>query len=229
MEKSTSATTYNIKHVHIYIYFKNHDDTVLFPSMLSYYRSHLPSFKSGWQDIGSASVCSVSFCLFLLVSPVKIPCHPLITMLNTPYSMTSKWSELTFLLWPLVFYICITTHLKNCKMPGFLGCYCKNLYIKWSPHHLVWPEFKKEVTIVGSQHKTFFGKHWRIYYADDKKEDWTWLLGCLARSLLSYISKSKIIVISFTPFVCGFLFFPRVTYHLVNIAAEDPAGLLLYV
>ena len=90
VEKSTSATIYNIKHVHTYIYFKNHDDTVLFPSMLSYYRSHLPSFKSGWQDIVSASVCSVSFCLFLLVSPVKIPCHPLITMLNTPYSMTSK-------------------------------------------------------------------------------------------------------------------------------------------
>lgn len=114
-------------------------------------------------------------------------------------------------------------------MLGFLGCYCKNLYIKWSPHHLVWPEFKKEVTNVWSQHKTFSGKHWRIYYADDKKEDWPWLLGCLARSLISYISKCKIIVICFIPFVCGFFFFPRVTYHLVNIAAEDPAGLLLYV
>ena len=26
MEKSTSATIYNIKHVYIYIYFKNHDE-----------------------------------------------------------------------------------------------------------------------------------------------------------------------------------------------------------
>lgn len=55
------------------------------------------------------------------------------------------------------------------------------------------------------------------------------MLGCLAKSLLSYISKLKNFSLFFSAAVCGFFFFPRVTHHLVNIAAEDPAGFLFYV
>lgn len=61
------------------------------------------------------------------------------------------------------------------------------------------------------------------------KKDWTQLLGCMAKSLIRYISRFKMISLFVSTSVGGFFFFPRVTDHLVNIAAEDPAGFLLYV
>lgn len=61
------------------------------------------------------------------------------------------------------------------------------------------------------------------------KKDWTQLLGCMAKSLIRYISRFKMISLFFSTCVCGFFFFLRVTHHLINIAAEDPAGLLLYM
>lgn len=74
----------------------------------------------------------------------------------------------------------------------------------------------------------FSKKYWRTCYADNKEEDGTKLLGYVAKSLISYISNFKIISLFFTTSVCCF-FFARVTYHLVDIAAEDPAGFLFYV
>lgn len=114
-------------------------------------------------------------------------------------------------------------------MPGFLREHSRNPLHKMKFSLPCMAEFKKEVPVIWSHYNIFSGKHWRTWCVGNIKEDWTQLLGCMATSLIHYIWKFKMISLFFSTSVCGFFFFPRGAHHLVDIAAEDPAGFLFYV